>query len=272
MDVFSAIHRLYPSMPPKEQKIADLVIRHGGELQNINITVLAARAGVSAGTVTRFCKSIGCDSFASLKLELSRACSTQEEPGPGDDVFENAYRYYSTIIDHTNRLMDHRLLYRVKEEIVSTPGRICLYGIGSSGLTAGEFALRLLRMGMNVQAITDSHLMLINSELLTANDLAFAVSISGETREVVRAAAVAKAAGCRVISMTSDVQSSLAATSDLCFPIVNTEHFEQMNFNNSQFSAMYVLDMLTSLLLRDSGRRENMQKTVQSILQESHLH
>ena len=37
-----------------------------------------------------------------------------------------------------------------------------------------------LRMGFNVQSITDSHLMLINSSILNENDFVIAISSSGK--------------------------------------------------------------------------------------------
>lgn len=78
-----------------------------------------------------------------------------------------------------------------------------LYGFGSSGLAAQEFQLRLLRLGMDAEAITELHQMVLNEARITNACLVIGISLSGATRELIDALDRAKARGAAVIYLTS---------------------------------------------------------------------
>ncbi|WP_343750574.1 MurR/RpiR family transcriptional regulator, partial [Clostridium cadaveris] len=132
--------------------------------------------------------------------------------------------------------------------------------------TASEFALRLLRMGFNVSSITDSHMMIINSSILSKEDLIVGISLSGETNEVVQSLRIGKANGATSVAMTSFENSSIAMYSDMNFILYNSGFIDKERFVNSQFSAMYVVDLICSVLLRDKELKDKMQLTVDTII------
>lgn len=264
MDILARIHQKYARLTQKEQQLADYILQEGGRLQNMNISVLAARSGVSNGTVTHFCKTLECGSYAELKLELSRVHT--ETGQEGDSIFDGVLSYYQTIIKRTDQLVDREMLSRIVETIAHCRGKVYLYGIGSSGLTADELMLRLLRMGIHVQAITDAHLMIIESAILTAEDLVIALSISGETTEVVQAVQIARQSGCQTVSLTSFPESSLAKASHVSLSVIDTERVGRLRFINTQFSVMYVIDLMTAMLLENEERLTRMEKTVSAII------
>ena len=103
---------------------------------------------------------------------------TAAAPSAEDNILIQVSKFYQTVIERSNQLLDITYLHRLAEAIKSA--RIYIYGIGSSGLSAKEMMLRLSRMGFNVQSITDSHLMLINSSILNENDFVIAISSSGK--------------------------------------------------------------------------------------------
>lgn len=181
------------------------------------------------------------------------------------NVFAEVYNYYKTVIDQTNQLLSSEQMVEVAN-MIHQAERIYIYGVGSSGLTATEFQLRLSRMGFYTQGITDSHLMLINSSILTKNDLVIAISISGLTSNIVNAVEVAKSNQCKVICFTSFPESILAKYSDYCISVSNALFVGRERFINSQFSVMYAVDLLSSILLKDKKLNDKMQITVDTIL------
>lgn len=207
MDILSVIQTQYMSFTKKEKLIADYILSESQNIQNINISVLAARVGISDGTVTRFCKKIGCSTFSDLKIQLS--AGTLKSMPKEHDPLKLVYNFYRQVVDRTDKMMDRHALERIIDEI-RRARFVYLYGLGSSGLTANEFMLRLMRMGFQGQCITDSHLMVINSSLVSEVDLVIAFSVSGETTAVINAAAIARKNGCPVLCITSFRDNTLS--------------------------------------------------------------
>ena len=81
--------------------------------------------------------------------------------------------------------------------MMTSASYVYVYGIGSSGIAAQEFKLRFMRLGMRVEAISDPHLMKINSSLVNEECLIFGFSISGTTKEVLSGLNIAKENGAR---------------------------------------------------------------------------
>lgn len=269
MDILSAIQKKYSIFTDKERSIADYILKEGSNIRNMNISVLAATVGVSDGTITRFCKKTGLKSFAELKIQLGSAGTGNKIPDSGG-LETQVYDFYKNVIEHSNQMMDKKALEYLAEQIIEADN-IYIFGVGSSGLTACETMLRLSRMGFHVQSVTDSHLMLIYSSIMGPGDLVIAVSISGETAEVVNAVRAAKQNGARSICLTSFTGSTAAQCADFCFPVVNPLFIDQERFVNSQLSALYTIDLLCLVLLKDDVRKEKMNITVDTIVKQSHL-
>jgi len=249
--------------------IADYLLKNNTQIENINISVLANHIGVSNGTITRFCKKIGCATFADLKIQLSSA-SALKKIIPENDPLKQVYSFYKRVVDQTNQMMDRSSLEWIANEIRNSR-YVYIYGMGSSGFTANEFMIRLIRMGFQGQSISDSHLMLINSSIASERDLVIAFSVSGETMDVVKSSAIAKKNGCRVLCITSFANTSLSQNADYCFIVPNSELIDRDRFFNNQFPFIYVIDLLTTIFLEDELIRKNMKITVDTIIEEIHI-
>jgi len=88
--------------------------------------------------------------------------------------------------------------------------RVLVMGAGRSGLVGKAFALRLLHLGFNVYILGETLIPRIGRD-----DVVIAISGSGRTKLIVTAAEAAKAAGAKVIALTSYVDSPLAKISDV---------------------------------------------------------
>ncbi|MBN2251977.1 MAG: 6-phospho-3-hexuloisomerase [Candidatus Altiarchaeota archaeon] len=94
-------------------------------------------------------------------------------------------------------------------EAIREADRVFLLGAGRSGLVARAFAMRLVQLGLTAYVVGES-----TTPAMTEKDLLVAVSGSGETISVVRAAEIAKGIGSRVLTVTSYPGSSLGGISD----------------------------------------------------------
>ena len=72
-DIIARIKDCYPGLSRAEQSVADAVLSDVQAAVDASNAELAIRAGVSQPSVTRFCRSIGCDGVRDFKLQLARS-------------------------------------------------------------------------------------------------------------------------------------------------------------------------------------------------------
>ncbi|WP_195573062.1 MurR/RpiR family transcriptional regulator [Clostridium paraputrificum] len=264
MNIICEIQQKYNNFSDKEKAIADYILNQPDMIKNINITELAKIIGTYGATITRFSKKIGCDSFVEMKMKINLS-SNDSDPIDSDDIFSSVYSHYNEVIERTNSIIDKSAIFNIVEEIKKA-NKIYLYGVGSSGLTATEMMQRLIRMGFNIHCISDSHMMIINSSIASSKDLVIGLSISGETKEVVNALKVSKRNGAKTACITSFDESSITVYSDIILKVYNTRFIGRHKFINSQFSTMYLLDLISTVLLEDKNLEEKMQITIDAII------
>lgn len=264
MDISYKIQKTYGEFSGKERDIADYIMQYGDKIKNISITDLAKEIGTSGATITRFAKKIGCNSFVDMKIELG--ANKIEVPSIDEEgIFSAAYQYYNEVIERTKMLIDKEAILKVVKEIKKAKN-IYIYGVGSSGLTGNEMMHRLLRMGFSVHSISDSHMMIINSSIVSEEDLVIGISISGETQEVVHSLRKSKENGAKTVSITSFEESSISKYSDIKFMVYNPNFIDRSRFINTQFSVMYLLDLISMVLLKDTNLSNKMQITINAII------
>lgn len=70
-DILAAIRLGLPAMSRGQQQIAALFLDQPEWAVQANVAGLAARAGVSAPTIVRFARAVGCDGLKDFKLKLA---------------------------------------------------------------------------------------------------------------------------------------------------------------------------------------------------------
>ena len=94
------------------------------------------------------------------------------------------FNTYQELLNKSNALLDKAQIARITKLLVSKP-RVYVYGRGSSGLVAQEMKLRFMRIGLNIEAVTDSHIMKVNSVILDESCLVIGISVSGQTDDII---------------------------------------------------------------------------------------
>lgn len=263
MDIIFQIQKLYSVFSNKEKQIADYIMNNSEDIKNTSITDFAEQVGASTATITRFTKKIGCDSYVDMKINLNNVKDFNEE-NTSDDEFSHVYKVYREVIERTNYLIDKDNILSIVNDIKKYK-KIYIYGVGSSGFTAEEMMQRLIRMGFIVQGITDLHMMIINSSIVSEEDLVIGISILGETEEVIKALEVCKRNGAKVYAITSIENSPISKVADNTIFVYNTSFVDKKRFINSQFSVMYLMDLISTMLLNESELSKKMQTTIDAI-------
>ena len=270
MSFLTDLQKEFPYLPKQERKLALFILQNPKLVQTSNITQLATAAKVSSATITRFSKRVKCTNFTDLKIKLSTATATSESAITSKkptSTTNKVYSFYNRVLSETLNKLDLDQLKTVVD-LIKKARRVYFYGIGSSGYTSLEATQRLLRMGIPTFAETESQNMIITSSIITEQDLVIAISSTGNTVPILDAVKIAKKAKAKVVALTGFDVSPLAKLADIVITVQDTNYINDARFINSQFSMMYVIDIITTMLLENNKYNDRMAKTVNSVLNE----
>ncbi|MFD1317936.1 MurR/RpiR family transcriptional regulator [Loigolactobacillus zhaoyuanensis] len=265
-NIMQLVEAQYVELSRQERKVALKVLQEPEKIQQLSINHLAESVGVSNATITRFVKKMKCANFYEFKIQLAKVGVSPEPAVPTKGtIADDVYDFYQKVLKATQQLLDPKTLTEVVQ-LMQHSQRLYLFGLGSSGYTANEMAQRLIRMGITAFAMTDSHMMYITSGIMQRGDVILVLSTSGNTSEVNQAVTAAKKNGAQVIAITGFSRSPLVEQSDLALVVKNSNFVDNSRFVNSQFALTYVLDIITTMLLKDDHYRANMDQTVEMIM------
>lgn len=178
--------------------------------------------------------------------------SIAERPNVEEQTIHVLYSY-EELLQKTYSLIREPQIKHVSQ-LIGEHTRIFLYGFGSSGLAAQEFQLRLLRLGMDAEAITELHQMVLNEARITNACLVIGISLSGATRELIDALDRAKARGAAVIYLTSSNAEREKRTYEEIVLAPVKKNLEYGNVISPQFPILLILDLIYAQLLKEDRR------------------
>ena len=103
---------------------------------------------------------------------------------------------------------------------------------------------KFMRINKYTTAYGDPHLQLTSAANLGKNDVAVAISWSGETKDTLMAARLAKESGAAVISITRYGNTSLESFSDIHFGLSAPEATIRCGATSSRMAQLNMVDML----------------------------
>jgi DNA-binding MurR/RpiR family transcriptional regulator len=241
-----------------ERRVADAILSDQERTIRDSVTDLAERAEVGETTVIRFCRKVGYRGYQEFKLALAQDLvdvqgKTDSVLGPVhlDDtpslINQKLTQAISGVIHDTASLLDLGQVEKAQVLLLGA-GRITAVGVGHSGVSVQDVSYRFLRLGLPVTMETDSHLMAMRLSVASPDDVIFAVSASGSTRDVVDAVTLAKGRGAKVICLTSHAHSPLARLADcILLTTVRESPFEGGSFA-TKIAQMYVIDLVATVV------------------------
>lgn len=271
VEIVEHIKNQYSFLSTQEQKVALAAIQKGAAIRTMGIEELASQLDVSKSTISRFVKKIGCKNFVDFRLQFINTEDPVDVTGVQGQFDEEKqtsveiYHLYQHVITQTQEKMNQVDIEKLVKWIAESR-RVFIYGLGSSGYTTEEFGQRLIRMGIQTVTATESHMMLITSNIMNRDDLVIGISNSGKTIEVNRALMNAKKSGAKTASITSDMIGPINQASQITIHVEDSTKLAEGRFINSQFAITYAIDILSRLLLENQQYNWSMKKTIDSII------
>jgi DNA-binding MurR/RpiR family transcriptional regulator len=229
-----------------EVELAQYILQNPEEASKLTISQMAKKLHLSPATITRFSQKLSFSGFNEFKHELKRYVDLNNVPSEHKDIkqmehFAKLYHNYQDIIDNTFGITEYTRVQKAVE-LLNKARKIQIYGLGSSGIAAHEFQVKFFRVGLPVEAITDPHLAVMNAALCEEDSVIIGISISGETKEVIRAVKIAKRQGAKVIVFTGTKESTLSQVGDITL---------QVTGKNNMYMGQNISPLLPLLLLFD---------------------
>ena len=242
MSCIIRINEARPILTDTEIEIADFILENKSDVINDSTQTLAQKTMTSPAAIIRFSKKIGFSGFSQLKIELAKDLSNDSmefdnllDPNESmDSLLKKAYQSNIQTIEKTYGLIDSRVIERVVQEIISCRN-IYLFGIGGSGTVCEDFQHKLLRIGKTSIYYADTHLQLTVVPNMQKDDLAFFISYSGKTKEIVTAAKWA---------------NDLGKLADMVITIPIEEKELRIGATSSRLSSLIVIDLLYYAIAR----------------------
>ncbi|MGY3715729.1 MurR/RpiR family transcriptional regulator [Sutcliffiella cohnii] len=208
----------YPRFSVTERKIADYILKNPNKIIHSSINQLAEDLDVADSTVFRFCKRIGYKGYQAMKISLA-----SEVVSPIKDIHENVdegdsfdtiaskvFRANIETLEDTLQIVDEEQLQLAVDTIVSSRS-VHLFGSGGSSIIALDAYHKLVRTGLNVQTVTDTHFQLMAASQLTEQDCAVLISHSGSSKDILHILNVVKKNNVKTIAITNFAKSTLSA-------------------------------------------------------------
>lgn len=262
-------------LSPAESQIGEYILVHPRQVLRLPIDQLAREIGVSLGTLSKFCQTMGYSGFKEFKLDLAAELKSPFQLDHssivrGDSLEEIANKAISADVDAllaTLKGLDKVALEKAIKTIQEA-GRIDLFGFGISSVVALDAYHRFFNLGLRVNWLSDISLQTASSILLAPGDVALAFSYAGETEVTVKALKQARQNGATTIVMTANGYSPLAQQADIKLLVSPREPTTfRRNMHLSARTAMQgMVDIIYLGLLHSSEKSlEKLQQVSQAV-------
>jgi DNA-binding MurR/RpiR family transcriptional regulator len=231
-------------------KIAQAILDHPTRFVEQPIEDLVIWLDVSAPTITRFSRAIGCDGLRDLKLKImssmrvgARYFEPATPPATLRDVGERVVMRAQRAILEAQRTLDFAALEQAVD-LVSRSRMIYAFGGGGvSSWMVDEVQNRLFRLGLRITPSTDHLMQMMLAATVERGDVVICLSLSGNNGELIRAARIAADYGAVTIGLTVPGSPLAAAVAVLLAPDVKDDG-DVLGPTSLRYAFLAVLDML----------------------------
>lgn len=279
--ILNTISSLQNSLTKTEKKIAAVILSQPELLNQCSLSDVSKHLDVGEATFIRFCRTLGFKGYTDFKLELAIELATQNqdkrvlldtdvsESDTSKDIAHKLKNSLGSAISETINLLDFDVLEKVVQELLKAK-RIFLFGVGSSGLTAEDAKHKLMRIGLQTDAVTNNHFMYMQAALVQEGDLVIGISHSGYSEEVVKSLRFSRANKATTVAITHNLRSPVTEEANYVLINGNRQGHMQGDSIGTKISQLFVLDLIYTLLVKAEPENalKQKQKTLNVILEQ----
>ncbi len=253
-NILIKIRDMKESLTPVERMVAEYILANLEEIPHLSIKNLAQLSKTSDASVLRFCKTLGYSGYRSFIVSISASLGSRDEEQkdqytdiqPGDDlsvIINNISLNNCKSIEDTLSIINRHDVERAVKALSSCQ-RIMFFGIGASGLVCQDAEQKFSRINKICHSYTDGHSQLTAATLLGKQDVAFFVSNSGDTVEILDTLEIARKNGACTIALTKYNKSELADKANILLSISTPEVTMRSGAMGSRIAMLTIIDIL----------------------------
>ncbi|MCR5032154.1 MAG: MurR/RpiR family transcriptional regulator [Lachnospiraceae bacterium] len=243
------------SFTSMEQRIADYFRKMPDEKADLSARKVAADLFVSEAALSRFAKKCGYKGYREFIFEYRREQDQDLAKEHLSRMTRRVRDTYDMLMEENFRNLDEKVI-RHAASMMESHKRVLVCGMGSSGCAALEFQMRFLCLGMDITAVTDSQMIRISSAMMDPDSLLIAITLSGQTPEILQAIEDAKQAGAQILLITSDKKVKGKELCDDIIYVTATQEQAGGTDVSPQFPILVIADILYSYYLESDEERK----------------
>jgi len=240
--VIPIIESVYSSFTPLEKNIADFFI-HNTTRMDFSARNISQILYTSEASLSRFTQKCGFSGYREFIYHYIKTFT--EVTHQTTDSTKNILNTYQELLNKSYTLTNEEQMLRIVH-MLTEKSQVYVYGFGSSGHACHDIELRLMRIGVNIKAITDSHIMKMNAVLLNENCIVIGITVSGHTNEILQSLKTAKQLGAATILMTAHNNKNYEEYCDEVLLVAVKENLEKGKAISPQFPILVMFDILYS--------------------------
>ena len=253
--------RQVKDLSPSERHIVDFIFSNIQDVSNMGIVELGDKTFTSTTTVKRLCHKLGIDSYTDFRLALSSEIAGYMRLSILEGAQSPVDRY-DTVFDIINKVSDQNAKSIIDtsslnppdtiSEIIKLMGsaeRIDFYGVGPSNVVAVDAQIKCMRLGIPSSACADRVSMIINSRTSHEGTLAFLISYTGETDDIIEVANQLEVNNVTTVSLTSLRDCRLSKACSYQLYVQASESWDRLGGMSSRISTLNMIDVLFTALI-----------------------
>lgn len=261
VDILAEIKRTLDSLPTVQQRIASYVIEHPQDVVRMSISHLAMETGAkSEASIVKFYRSLGFSGYHDFKVTLATqiAGSSFHRPDMANEIQvhddmpsirQKIFLSSMHVLEENNTTINDSVLEETVN-ILEQAKRVIILGYGTSAVAAYDLFVKLSRLGIDCHFSLDAHVNALSLAQPREGDVLFAISYSGESRDVVLQAEQVRGTA-KIIALTGEADSPLAEISNVCIAVKSFETAYRIDAMVSRMVQITIIDILfTALAIR----------------------
>lgn len=246
------------TLSPLEMELLRYINGHKESIVSMSVHELAKNAFVSSTTIIRLCKKLHLEGYSHLKYFLRNLIADRQ---PSLNIYASR-PLKDLLMEELSDIQKtaagiHLDMVEEIAALMHSKTQIHFFAKGLTSIVFDYASRHLLSLSRHVTLYQDTHIAYIQAENLTANDIVFLASLSGETEQVVRVAQIARARNAKIITFSVNPSSRLSQIGDYHFHLVNDATTTLDVDTKSRCQLMLILNIIIKAFVRQSQKETN---------------
>ena len=259
--VIPIIEANYKNFTSVEKNIANF-FRNNEEIMDFSAKSISNRLFVSEAALSRFAKKCGYRGYREFIYQYEQNLTERNLKIVGNAG--SVLNIYQELLNKTYSLIDQKQIMRICEYMADA-SRVFVCGKGSSGLAAMEAESRFMRIGVDIDSITDSDIMRFQTVFQNSKSMVIGISVSGMTESILYSLQQAHEKKSKTVLITAHKNGRISSYCDEIVLIPSLKYLNYGNVISPQFPILIFLDIIYSYYVSMDKRRKHIKSRIKTV-------